>query len=176
MSDDYMQSFFDIMDGKVKYKDLDKKKRGRKPGYKHSKETRDKIADKMKGRVKDEETKEKISKSLLGREKPLETRRKISVSKTHNSVAGDLLRQYSGVARERDVPTSTHEYLSKCESDKLEICDWIKENFEAINDGQGPDEVETRTIRWEADLNAEMKKEEPNLDEIGLIDGVWGSD
>ena len=173
MTDDYMKSVFDVIDGKVKFQDIGKKKRGRKAGYKHSKETRDKIAEKMKGRVKDEETKEKISKSLLGREKPLETRLKISKSKTHNSVAGDLLQQYSGVSRERDVPTPTQEYLSKCESDQNEICEWIKENFEAINESQGPDEQETRTIRWEADLNAEMKKEEPNLDEVGAVEGLW---
>ena len=173
MSDDYMSLFFDIIDGKTKFKDLDKKKRGRKPGYKHSRETRDKIADKMRGRVKDDETKEKISKSLLGREKPLETRMKISKSKTHNSVAGDLLQQYSGISRERDIPTSTHEYLTKCQQDKLEACNWIKDNFEAINEGQGPDEPETRNIRWEADLNAEMKKEEPNLDEVGNVDPIW---
>jgi hypothetical protein len=168
-----MKSVFDVMDGKVKFKDLDKKKRGRKAGYNHSKETRDKIAEKMKGRIKDDETKGKISKSLLGREKPMETRRKISKSKTHNSVAGDLLQQYSGLSRERDVPTSTHEYLAKVGSDQMDACEWIKENFEAINEGQGPDEVEIRTIRWEADLNAEMKKEEPNLDEVGLVGGMW---
>ena len=173
MSDGYMKSFFDVIDGKIKFKDIGKKKRGRKAGYKHSRETRDKIAEKMKGRVKDEDTKDKISKSLLGREKPLETRRKISKSKTHNSVAGDLLQQYSGLSRERDVPTSTQEFLAKGSCDQLEVCQWIKDNFEAINDGQGPDEVATRTIRWEADLNAEMKKEEPNLDEIGIIDGSW---
>jgi hypothetical protein len=171
--EDYLKTLFDAMDGKVKFKDLDKKKRGRRAGYKHSPETRDKIAKQMKGRVKDDETKDKISKSLLGREKPLETRRKISKSKTHNSVAGDLLHQYSGVNRERDIPTSTHEYLSKVGGDPLDVCQWIKDNFEAINEGQGADEIESRCIRWEADLNAEMKKEEPNLDEIGLIGGLW---
>lgn len=172
MSDDYMKSFFDIIDGKTKFENLDKKKRGRKPGYKHSRATRDKIADKMRGRVKDDETKDKISKSLLGREKPLETRRKISKSKTHNSVAGDLLQQYSGISRERDVPTSTHEYLTKLDYNKLEVCQWIKENFDEINDGQ--EESETRCIRWEADLNADLKKEEPNLDEVGNVDPLWG--
>lgn len=172
MSVNYMESFFDIIDGKTKFKNLGKKKRGRKSGYKHSKETRDKIADKMRGRVKDEETKDKISKSLLGREKPLETRMKISKSKTHNSVAGDLLHQYSGLTRERDIPTSTHEYLAKCHIDKLEICEWIKENFDAINEGQEPGSP-NHDIRWEADLNAEMKKEEPNLDEVGNINPLW---
>ena len=171
MSDDYIKSFFAVEDGKVKFKDLDKKKRGRKAGYSHSEETKDKIADRMKGRVKDPETKEKISKSLLGREKPMETRRKISASKirnSDNSVARDLLEQYSGLVRERDVPVSTHDYLSSCGANPVELCTWIKDHFHEINEGQIQEE--TRNIRWEADLNAEMKKEEPNLDEIGFID------
>lgn len=167
-----MKSFFDMLDGKVKFKDLDKKKRGRKVGYQHSVETRDKIAGKMKGRVKDEETKNKISKSLSGREKPLETRLKIAKSKTHNSVAGDLLQQYSGVNKERDIPTSTHEYLNACGYNQIEVCNWIKEHFQEINEGQGPDDHETRDIRWEAFLNAEMKKEEPDLDEIRVIEWI----
>jgi hypothetical protein len=166
-----MKSIFDVIDGKIKFADLGKKKRGRKAGYQHSEKTRDKIAEKMKGRVKDEDTKEKISKSLLGREKPFETRRKISRSKTHNSVARDLLEVYSGICRERDVPGSTHDFISKCGENPGEICQWIKDNFEIINEGQG--EPDTRTIRWEADLNAEMKKEEPNLEDIGLMTDEW---
>lgn len=175
MSDNYMDSVFNIIDGKVKFNNYGKKKRGRKPGYNHSKETKNKIADKMKGRTKDEETKEKISHSLQGREKPLETRQKISKSKTRNSVASDLLHQYSGVSRERDVPTTTHDYLSQCGADKLEVCQWIKENFNEINDLIEEDEG-GYTVRWEADLNADMKKEEPNLDEIGIIEYVWGDE
>jgi hypothetical protein len=171
MSLDYMKNVFEVLDGKVKYSDIGKKKRGRKAGYTHSESTRDKIAEKMRGRVKDEGTKEKISKSLLGREKPFETRRKISRSKTHNSVARDLLETYSGLCRERDVPTSTHDFISKSGEDPINICQWIKDNFEKINTGQG--EPETRTIRWEADLNAEMKKEEPNLEDIGLMNDGW---
>ena len=168
-----MKNVFEVLDGKIKYSDIGKKKRGRKAGYKHSDKTRDKIAEKMRGRVKDEDTKEKISKSLLGREKPFETRRKISRSKTHNSVARDLLETYSGLCRERDIPNSTHDYISKCGEDPLEICTWIKEHFAEINDGQG--EPHTRTVRWEADLNAEMKKEEPNLEDIGLLNDDWRS-
>ena len=85
------------------------------------------------------------------------------------------MQQYSGVTRERDIPTSTHEYLSKQHVNKLEICEWIKEHFDEINEGQGPDEIATRTVRREADLNAAMKKEEPNLDEVGLVDDIWRS-
>ena len=104
MSDTYLDSFFDILDGKVKYSDYGKKKRGRKPGYKHTKETKEKIAQQMRGRVKDEETKNKISESLRGREKSPETRAKISESKRDpdNTVPGDLLDFYSGSKRERD--------------------------------------------------------------------------
>lgn len=172
MSSDYIKSFFDIIDGKVKFKDLDKKKRGRKPGYSHSDETKEKIAGKMRGRTKDEETKDKISKSLLGREKSPETRRKISRSKTQNSVARDLLEQYSGLVRERDIAVTTYDYIASQDQNPVDICKWIRDHFHEINDGQG--DIETRTIRSEADLNADLKKEEPNLDEIGFIDAEWG--
>jgi hypothetical protein len=42
---------------------------GRKPGYKHSKETRDKIRRAHTGQARDTETRKKISKSLSGKEK-----------------------------------------------------------------------------------------------------------
>jgi len=158
------------MDGKVKFKDLDKKKRGRKSGYEHTLDTKTKIAEQMKGKVKAEETKEKISKSLLGREKPYETRQKIARSKTKNSVAKDLLESYGGIARERDVHTPTHDYLAKFPDKREEACDWIKEHFEEINCGQ--DAQETRVVRWEADLNADLKKEETNLEDVGYLKGL----
>lgn len=181
MSDDgnYIESLFDVIDGKVKFKDLGKKKRGRKAGYQHSEETRKKIADKMRGRVKDPETRNKISKSLLGREKPFETRQKISRSKiknSDNSVARDMLEQYSGISRERDIPTSTYDFFSGSEQEQIEACEWIKENFDRINEDQGGhDKQGVRTFRWEADLNADLKKEELDLDEIGfIIETCWG--
>jgi hypothetical protein len=170
VSEDYIKLVFEVMDGKVKFKDLDKKRRGRKSGYEHNPDTKEKIANKMKGKVKAEETKEKISKSLVGREKTYDTRQKISRSKTKNSIAKDLLETYSGVVRERDVVTSTYDYLAN-NPKRMEACDWIKENFELLNKGQ--EMQETRTMRWEADLNADMKKEEINLDDIGIAKDYW---
>jgi hypothetical protein len=135
MSESYIQSVFDIMDGKLRYSNVDKKKRGRKPGYQHSQETKDKIADKMRDRIKDEETKEKISKSLRGIPKPLGVRKKISDSKKQekNTIAADLLNQYSGAKKEKDVPMTTAEWLDKCGYSRKEICEWIRDNYDDFN-------------------------------------------
>jgi len=138
MSTDYIESLFDIMDGKVTFNNVGKKKRGRKPGYQHSPETKEKIADKMRDRVKTDEVKQKISQSLQGVPKPASTRRKISKSKKQNNpdphnISSDLLGIYNGSRRERDVPTSTAEYLEKCGYGKEEACAWIKEHAEEFN-------------------------------------------
>lgn len=135
INESYIQSVFDIMDGKLRYSNVDKKKRGRKPGYQHSPETKQKIADKMRDRVKDEETKEKISKSLRGIPKPLGVRKKISESKKQpkNSIAADLYNQYSGSKKEKDVPMSTAEWLEKCGYSKAQVLRWIRENYDEYN-------------------------------------------
>jgi hypothetical protein len=135
MSESYIQSVFDIMDGKLRYANVDKKKRGRKAGYQHSQETKDKIADKMRDRIKDDETKEKISKSLRGIPKPLGVRKKISESKKQpkNSIAADLLNQYGGYKKEKDVPMTTAEWLDKCGYSKAEVCKWIRDNYDVYN-------------------------------------------
>jgi hypothetical protein len=135
MSEEYIKRIFDIIDGKVKYANVDNKKRGRKPGYQHSQETKDKIADKMRDRIKDEETKSKISKSLQGVPKPYAVRKKISEKKTQdkNSIAADLLNQYSGARKERDIPIATADYLDKCGYSKSEVCEWIREHYDEFN-------------------------------------------
>lgn len=137
MSTDYIESLFDIMDGKVTYNNVGKKKRGRKPGYRHSPETKEKIANQMRDRVKTEEVKQKISQSLQGVPKPESTRRKISKSKRQNNpnphnVASDLLNIYSGL-REKDIPTPTIEFIERSGHSKAEICKWIKDHQDEIN-------------------------------------------
>ncbi|MBD3260353.1 MAG: hypothetical protein GF334_01525 [Candidatus Altiarchaeales archaeon] len=54
--------------------------RGRKPGYKHSDETKDKIRQGRQGKGQDEETRSKISKSMRGRSKNPEHREALSDS------------------------------------------------------------------------------------------------
>ena len=135
MSESYIRDVFDIMDGKLRYSNVDKKKRGRKPGYRHSQETKDKIAEQMRDRIKDDETKEKISRSLRGIPKPLGVRKKISESKKQekNTIAADLLNQYSGAKKEKDVSMSTAEWLDRCGYNRLEVCKWIRDNYEEFN-------------------------------------------
>ncbi len=48
--------------------------RGRKPGYKHNKETKNKISQTLVGSVKDDDHKDKIRQSLKGRKASEETR------------------------------------------------------------------------------------------------------
>jgi hypothetical protein len=158
MSEEYIKSIFDIMDGKAKFSTVDQKKRGRKPGYKHSKETKAKIADRMRDRVKTEEVKDKISNSLKGRPKPDEVREKISKAKTKHTVAGDLLDQYIGRSKEKDVPTSTQEWVAKCGHNPLEICEWIQEHYQEFNDCDG--------VYTESFLKAVAIKEEAILEEF----------
>jgi hypothetical protein len=166
MSESYIQSVFDIMDGKLRYSNVDKKKRGRKPGYQHSLETKQKIADKMRDRVKDEETKEKISKSLRGIPKPLGVRKKISESKKQpkNSIAADLLNQYSGARKEKDVPMTTAEWLDRCGYSKASVCDWIRKNYDAFN--SSPD------ICSESDMKEGFYKGSP-IEEEGFHLEEW---
>ena len=166
MSEDYIHSVFDIMDGKLRYSNVGKKKRGRKPGYQHSQATKDKIADKMRDRVKDEETKEKISRSLRGIPKPLGVRKKISESKKQkkNSIAADLMNQYSGVKTERDIPLTTIEWLSRCGHSKSEVCKWIRENYDRFN--------ESDNICSESDLKEGYYKGSP-LEEEGFHLDEW---
>jgi hypothetical protein len=164
MSDSYIREVFDIIDGKLKYSNVDKKKRGRKPGYKHSQETKDKIAEQMRDRVKDPETKEKISRSLRGIPKPLVVRKKISESKKQpkNSIAADLLRCYEGKRKEKDIPVSTAEWLTRCGFDQEEICKWIAENYDEFN--------KSTDICSESDMKEGFYKGSPIEDEGFLID------
>jgi hypothetical protein len=133
MSRAYIKQLFDAIDGKVKYDQLDKKKRGRKPGYKHSPETKAKIAEKMKNRTKTEEVRDKISKSLVGRPKPEEVKKKISESKTKHRVSDDFLNQYSGRIREKDVPTSTAEWLNRCGYNSDDLLAWLEAHKHELN-------------------------------------------
>lgn len=167
MSDNYIKSIFDVLDGKVSYDKVGKKKRGRKAGYKHSSETKEKIAEKMKNRVKTPEVRDKISKSLLGRAKPEEVKEKISKSKTKHTVAEDILNQYSGYVKEKDIPTTTIDYLEKHGYKKSEICAWIKDNYDALNEG-------VDNICTESHLKALSIKEEALLDQdFNYINDDW---
>jgi hypothetical protein len=164
---DYIKSIFDVLDGKVSYDKVGKKKRGRKAGYKHSTETKQKIAEKMKNRVKTPEVRNKISKSLLGRAKPDEVKEKISRSKTKHTVAEDILNHYSGHIKEKDVPTPTAEYLEKHGYKKSEVCSWIRDNYEALNSG-------TESVCTESHLKALSIKEEALLDQdFNYIKDDW---
>jgi hypothetical protein len=75
---------------------------------------------------------------LQGVPKPTSTRRKISKSKRKNNpnpntISADLLNTYSGSRREKDVPTSTIEYIERCGHDKAEVCAWIRDHFDEFN-------------------------------------------
>lgn len=163
---DYIKSLFDVIDGKMTYDKAGKKKRGRRPGYKHSKETKEKIAEKMRDRKKPEEVKSKISKSLRGRAKPDEVKEKISKSKTKHCVAEDLLHQYAGLTSERDVNTTTAEWLERCGYTKAELCQWIQDNYDDIN--------EFDDICTESHLKALSIKEEAAIDQdFNFISEEW---
>jgi hypothetical protein len=157
MSEEYIRHVFDAIDGNLRYDKLGKKKRGRKAGYKHSEETKQKIAEKMRGRVKPKEIRAKISKSLQGRPKPDEVKEKISISKTQHSILEDLLNQYGGMDREKDIPVSTVEWLDKCGHSKEELCTWIMQHSEAIDSFDD--------VRTESFLTARAIKEEARLEQ-----------
>jgi len=55
--------------------------RGRKPGYKHSQETKDKMRAAKRGTVRPQETKNRIRKSLLGTPHPDERKESIAQGK-----------------------------------------------------------------------------------------------
>lgn len=166
MSEDYIKNVFDAIDGRVSYSNLGKKKRGRKPGYSHSLETKKKIANKMRNRIKTEETRSKISSSLTGRAKPEEVRSKISKSKTKHTVAEDLLNQYSGISKEKDVPTSTVEWLEKCGYKRADVCTWIRDNYDTFNETADD-------VRTESHLKARSIKEETSLDHESFYKDEW---
>lgn len=155
---DYIKSVFEALDGRVSFDNVGKKKRGRKPGYKHSSATKKKIAEKMKDRIKTPEVRNKISKSLLGRAKPESVKEKISKSKTKHTVAEDILNQYSGCLKEKDVPTTTVEYLERSGHKRSEVCAWIRDNYDALNDGP-------ECVCTESHLKALSIKEEALLDQ-----------
>jgi hypothetical protein len=134
MSHDYIRSLFEVIDGKISYKQIGQKKRGRKPGYQHSEETKSKIADQMRGRVKTSETRDQISKSLLGRPKSEETKDKISKQKQEHDVGRDLLASYGikipGPRPPKDqlCPTVNCVEWIKQHGDLEEVQVWIEEN------------------------------------------------
>jgi len=164
---DYIKSVFDVLDGKVSYDKVGKKKRGRKAGYRHSSETKQKIAEKMKNRIKTVEVRQKISKSLLGRAKPDEVKEKISKSKTKHTIAEDILNQYSGIVKEKDVPTPTAEYLERHGHKKSVLCAWIKDNYDALN-------CCATDVCTESHLKALSIKEESLLDQdFNYIKDDW---
>jgi hypothetical protein len=175
MSEEYIRRLFEIMDGKVSYSNVDQKKRGRKPGYKHSQETKDKIAEQMRDRIKDEETKAKISRSLQGVPKPLPVRRKISRKKRQlkNSIASDFLNQYSGAKKERDVSLPSADYLDKCGYSKAEACTWIKEHYDELNTYEyKPFDNECGDICSESRLNEGLYKGSV-IDNDGFMSEDW---
>jgi len=165
MSEDYIKYIFDVIDGKVKFDKIDQKKRGRKPGYKHSAVTREKIADRMRNRVKSDEIRDKISSSLKGRSKPEEVKDKISKAKTKHTISADLLNQYTGRIKEKDVSMSTAEWLERCGHSRKEIKRWIEENYEAFNDCDD--------ICTESYLKALSIKEEAILEEYSQHPEDW---
>jgi hypothetical protein len=168
MSDSYIKDVFDIIDGKLRYSNVDKKKRGRKPGYRHSQETKDKIAAQMRDRVKDEETKEKISRSLRGIPKPAAVKRKISKSKKQekNTIAADLFNCYKGDRKEKDIPVSTAEWLDKCGYDRAAALKWIDEHYDEFN--------KSNDICSESDMKEGFYKGSPIEDEGFLMEDWRG--
>ena len=123
---DYLDHFFRILDGKINFDNLGKKKRGRKKGYKHSQKTKDKIADRMRDRSKSRETKDKISKSLKGREKSPEVREKISRSKKETNISDELINDYIKPVRLEDK-----QWLQgRPEKEIQEAQQWIIEHYD----------------------------------------------
>jgi hypothetical protein len=164
MSSSYIRHIFDIEDGKVSFDKLGQKKRGRKPGYSHSFETKKKIADRMKNRTKSPEVREKISKSLRGRTKPDEVREKISKSKSEHHPGKDLRACYGlKVSNPKPPPDklsptlSTVEWMSKCGLDIKEAQEWIEEHWKEF------DEIAT-DVTYESRLRAMAKREDGNLE------------
>jgi hypothetical protein len=161
MSNEYISQLFEVVDGKMNFDKLGKKKRGRKPGYHHTEETKQKIADQMTNRKKTDETKQKISDTLSGRPKSEETKRRISERRKRpdKSVAADFLNQYSGESREHDIPTPTVEWLERLEAEsgvkinRQEICGWIRDHFDELNTID-----ESAAICSESQLNAFSRK------------------
>jgi len=127
----YIEHHFRVIDGKINSGNINNKKRGRRKGYKHTDETKDKIADKMKDRTKTDEEKQKISDKLKGRKKSLVTIKKISIKKRKTWPADDLLKDYMNPSRKED-----REWLNNNSNDeeRQELLDWIIENHDQFNE------------------------------------------
>jgi len=69
-------------------------KRGRKPGYKHSDETKAKMRESHKDLKPDVSTKEKMRQSKLGRRRPEEDRKAIATGRAHADLESKCLRRF----------------------------------------------------------------------------------
>lgn len=164
MSTSYIKHIFEIEDGKVSFDKLGQKRRGRKPGYEHSEETKAKIADRMRHRIKTEEVRKKISKSLKGRAKPDEVKEKISQSKQDHNPGKDLRHCY-GLRVEGARPPSdklcpsmtTLEWMQKCGHNIAEAQTWIEEHYNEFN-------MSANDVKTESYLKAIAIKEEAFLE------------
>ena len=154
--EDYIEHYFRIVDNKITISNVNTKKRGRKKGYKHNEETKEKIAEKMRDRVKSPEEKIKISNKLRGRKKDIETIRKISRKKRGTWPSDDLLKDYTTPSRKEDRDW-LHNHMS--EKDSKEIRQWILDHYEKFN------EIAEDNILTYKDLRALTEKEKVELSE-----------
>ena len=147
---DYLEYHFRVIDHKITISNLNNKKRGRKKGYSHNTETKNKIADKMKNRVKSDEERDKISRKLKGRKKAQETIKKISKQRRENWPAEDLLKDYTNPSRKED-----QEWMSKAMNteEAAEIKQWILDHYDEYND------LAEDYIKTYKDLRANAMKE-----------------
>lgn len=65
---------------------------GRRPGYKHSEETREKIRKSRLGQIQEKQTREKISESLIGR--PKSTAHRDAISDSLSDLDRKCMRRY----------------------------------------------------------------------------------
>lgn len=155
IGDDYLEHYFRVIDGKVDITNVKQKRRGRRKGYKHSKETRDKISDQMKNRSKSPETRNKISKKLKGREKSDETKEKISQEKKGTFPANDLYKDYMAPERYEDKVWLGQ---NMTEEQKTEVKEWIETHAEEFNNLS-----KDNSVRTYKDLRADAMKEQVDL-------------
>lgn len=67
---------------------------GRRPGYKHDKETKDKISQKLTGVAKDDSTKEKMRQSKLGSRRSEAERKAIATGRAHADLESKCLHRF----------------------------------------------------------------------------------
>ncbi len=68
--------------------------RGRKPGYKHDKETKSKISQTMTGGTRDKSTKDKISQTMFGRPRSEDERKAIATGRAYIDLESKCLHRF----------------------------------------------------------------------------------